>query len=573
MKRSLRTLVLAFLVALGALAGCSNNDGPPPRNWPPEFRSFAFSRDAIVLFPGTCEFNGFTMETIPAYGLDDIEIEITDGPTRIEETSRQVSGNQVSIGYRVCTRDDHDGTHDEGRIKVSFKERPDYYVEARFPRRQNIGPLETDAPLLVIPVTTLITRDLVFSEDERSVEVATVDGTVARWSLETLTLERARFGELHTAAIVDERRVIHIEPVFGRAHLVDTQSRAHLTTWADRTMQQWKNPGIVTLAHARSGLVALSGESSSELRCFVSALDTRSGHFAEILVGEIFGNYAEARRLARFDHLVVSPDGRTVASRIAGCIPSAGAMESLYDTLTDRNCEFLPTGRREVHMPIAPAFSSDSEWFLDQGLNVYNVPACSRRSAGLAPTMVPGASTSAISRGGHRVAVSEPTRIRLFTVPPEFGSTIAFEKDIEPFSNAKLRFSDDGERLFAVRPDRIRIYDLASGDYVESRALNSHGAAIYGNHLHVPSLGGRGHLVYSLGVTAQLAAILPDDSEFLGIDDFARVFYALDGVYYELSLANGETTEFAGAPDVAVAPPSAAYSLYADDVVIVVERR
>src|SRR5690606_3109117 len=125
--------------------------------------------------------------------------------------------------------------------------------------------------------------------------------------------------------------------------VVDTEKRALLATYAGWTMQHWTNPGDATLAHSAGGTIAIGGESPTLLQCFVAALDTRAGYYSAILRGEMVGKYDEIRRDAHLEHVVVSPDGRTVASRIVGCTASIGE-PGLFDMISETSCRLNALG-------------------------------------------------------------------------------------------------------------------------------------------------------------------------------------------------------------------------------------
>lgn len=566
-----------LLLSLLALGACPSGDDekidePDPREWPPEFEAFAFSRDTLVLFPFTCEVTGFRME-VPGYGAEDIEIEVTNGPTRIDDFDHAEELGVYTFSLRACTREDYAGEDEEGRIRVSFKDHPDYYVELRAPRREAVEALETSPPLFALDLGGHSPVDVRFTDDGLGVEVASASGLVSRWSLEELAVEAVRFGREGTKTIVDEARLIDLDEPFRRVNVIDTDRQALLATYAGLSMQNWSNPGDATLAHSAGGTIAIGGEHPLLLGCFVAALDGRGGYYSLVMQGEFGGDYAESRRDAHLEHVVVSPDGRTVASRIVGCTASIGE-PGLFDMISETSCRLNVLGGVDPYLATDPVFSNDSLWYVDKGLNVFNVPACARRASGPGDHVVASASASAIaiSNGGHLLAVNEGSRIRLFDVPETFGGTSTFREDLAPFPAAQLRFSDDGKTLYALRSDAIRAYDLEAGTYRETPLFDGTNASLQGVHLHVPALGGE-DVIYALDFTPRLVARLPEGAVFLGIDDLRRAHYELASEHYRLDLTSGGTEALGATPPTFTpAAPSPSLSLEASASSVVVER-
>lgn len=599
--------VVGLTITLFAAAGCGPSDDPAEQ-WPPTFQSFDFGSDLVVVYPGTCRTVDFTYDTIPPTRAEDLVLEVDGGSMVVHTVQPLTDGVQTStrgVGnavWRICAGL---GAPVEGRIRVTYREHPDYFAETRLVQREFLERLPAPQAVVTLPTAPTYPTDVRWSDDGSTIHVASRSGLIVEIDAATGIVLRSETTLPGDTVFFGDTHLLTRHPDLLRSQLVDRAGRVLLSSVALWEFSDGSDePGEIVYAHGAGTIIATAGTkdpNNGGMPVFVSVYDLDSRTEDKLVY-----RFPRGAVGPNFPHVRVSPDGtRVVWSGLqvkSDAIsigedyyePSVELVNHVFDLERGASCSFHGTVAPpfaemsvDTDQPIVsrPAFSTDGRWLAHWSssdvriggplypLHVYDAATCVQRATttDTPPNFHRGA--VALTAGGQLLAAVSEDEVHLYDVPPGPGATLQ-RRDVVPaietpdlhagtqstgFSDRQrlqrrhyqypgLAFSNDDRRLASVNTRGARIYDLADDmRFVETPRIDPADVEAFGAWVRVGVQDADdepgGDLVYATGTNPGFAYQLAADERFEGIDQYGGLISEVDGAWRRRDLTTGAVEE------------------------------
>lgn len=361
-----------------SLLGCSSKPNPGPTG-PPTFTNFGFTSGRVMMRPGDCASNAVNFASHPQLSIDDLDITVV-GPGVLQEV-RDLGG---LVTMHICST----LAVGAGKVKVSVKQFPDYYVTSDYSiGRPAVDPTEVLEPTRSLGHVPEIPTSLQWTPDATKLYVSYESGVFEEWDVASLKPLRSWVGLGPRTKWLSSGRAI----TDGAAAFLFDLDNNRSITWLAGPASGWETATLDTPSNAQTRGVAAVGDvvviaDRSAEGCRVGSVNLKT---AEHTITEQL-DYFPSMPPGYFDplraYLDFSPNGRFIASAAeAFCghtdpVTREGFGPALiYDRQdgTYWNCGFKNT-------PLSPgnttstAFSNDGTvfGFEQKGLFLKQLPGC-----------------------------------------------------------------------------------------------------------------------------------------------------------------------------------------------------
>lgn len=591
------------VLALG-LAACGSSE--PEEEWPPTFQSFEFGSDLVVVYPGTCRTVDFTFDTMPPTRAADLEIEVEQGSMNVhtvrplEEDVQTATRGEGGAVWRICA-----GLEEpiEGRIRVRYREHPDYFAETQLVPRPFLERLPAPEAALTLPLRATYPTDVRWTDDGTVLQIASRTGLVAEVDAETGVILRTEMGLPGDSVFMNDTHLLTRHPDLFRSQLIDREAEELLSSVALWVFNDGSDePGEIVYAHGAGSIIATAGVRQPNLGdypVFVSLFDLEAA-----VEDHVVYRFPSAAVGPNYPHLRVSPDARRVAwtglqvktdARSYGedyFEASVELVNEIFDIERGTSCSFEGTVAPpfaemsvDTDQPIVsmPAFSTDGQWLAhwsssdvriggrDYPLHVYDAATCVQRATttDTPPNFHRG--SVALTAGGNLLAAVSEGEVHLYDVPAGPGAELE-RRTVVPaiatpdlhagtqstgFSDRQrlqrrhyqypgLAFSHDDRRLASANTRGARIYDMNDDlRAVETPEIDPDDVEAFGAWVRVGVRDSEeepiGDLIYEVGLEPGFAYQLAPDERFEGIDQYGMLITQVGESWKRRDLSTGVT--------------------------------